>query len=249
MTLVDHDVLDTPSNVRRVVGSTSADLRATAPPAKVDVVGRHLDQLGLGVPVRRVAGDVRTEAVFRELLDTDVVICATDSHGSRAVINDLASTYLLPVIDVGVQAGAKRNADLAALVAEVSILTPVTPCLWCRERISAEVIRAENLPAEQRDRLHREGYLVGGVGEPAPSVTALTALGAGLATCALLGLLSREGEVCPSGYWVDGLMGDSGETQPTEPVATCRCRGRIGAGDTEPPPFLLDAGRDPAGSE
>jgi hypothetical protein len=221
-----------------MVGSTLADLRATTPPTKVDVVGRHLDLLGLGVPVRRVAGDVRVERVFRELLDTDIVLCGTDSHGSRAVLNDLASTYILPVIDVGVQAGGKTNRDLAALTAEVSVLTPVTPCLWCRGRISGEVIRAENLPPEQRDRLVREGYLIGGVGEPAPSVMALTALGAGLGTCALLAMLSSEGDVCPSGYWVDGLMGDSSEIEPTEPVATCRCRARVGAGDTKPPPFL-----------
>jgi len=233
VTLVDSDVLDTPSNVRRVVGSTPSDLRATSAPAKVDVVGNYLDQLGLGVPVHRVVGDVRDEPAWRELLDVDVVLGCTDTHGSRAMLNDLASVYLLPVIDVGVQAGAKRNADLAALVAEISVLTPVTPCLWCRGRISAEVIRAENLPADQRDQLVREGYLVGGVGEPAPSVMALTALGAGLATTALLATLSGEGEVCPSGYWIDGLMGDSGETQPAEPVTSCRCRGRIGAGDRQ----------------
>jgi hypothetical protein len=238
VTILDHDVLDTTSNVRRVIGSSTADLRASTPLAKVDVVGRHLDTLGLGQPIRRVRGDVRTEEVFRELLDADVVICGTDSHGSRAVINELPSTYLLPGIDVGVQAGGKRNGDLAALVAEVSVLTPTTPCLWCRSRISAEVIRAENLPVDQRERLVREGYLVGGVGEPAPSVMALTALGAGLATCALLGLLSSEGDVCPSGYVLDGLMGDCWETQPTEPVPTCRCRGRIGAGDTQQPPFV-----------
>ena len=241
VTIVDDDVLDTPSNLRRVIGSTAIDLRATIALPKVDVVGRHLDLLGFGLPVRRVHGDVRREPVFRQVLDADIVICATDSHGSRAIINELASTYLLPVVDVGVQAGAKKNADLAALVAEICILTPVTPCLWCRGRISAEVIRAENLPRGQRDRLVREGYLVGGVGTPAPSVMALTALGAGLAACALLALLSREGDVCPSGYWVDGLMGDSAETQPTEPVATCRCRQRIGLGDSQPPPFMSPA--------
>lgn len=238
MTIVDDDTLDTPSNVRRVVGSTAADLHATAPPAKVDVVGRHLEQLGLAVPIHRVKGDVREQHTFRALLDTDIVICATDTHGSRAVLNDLAAAYLLPVIDVGVQAGGRKNAGLAALVAEIAVLTPVTPCLWCRQRISADVIRAENLPAEQRERLVREGYLVGGVGEPAPSVMALTALGAGLATCALLALLSSEGDVCPPGYWVDGLMGDASETHPTEPLPTCRCRTRIAAGDSQPPPFL-----------
>jgi molybdopterin-synthase adenylyltransferase len=238
VTIVDHDLLDTPSNVRRVVGSHPADLNATTAPAKVDVVGRHLDQLGLGKLAQRIKGDVREEQTFRHLLDTDIVLCATDNHGSRAVLNELPSSFLLPVIDVGVQAGGRRNADLAALVAEVCVLTPVSPCLWCRQRISADVIRAENLPADQRDRLIREGYLVGGVGQPAPSVMALTALGAGLATCALLALLSSEGDVCPSGYWVDGLMGDASETEPVEPVASCRCRSRIGAGDTQPPPFI-----------
>lgn len=236
--IVDHDRLDTPSNVRRVVGSTAADLAAVEPPLKVDVVGRHLDQLGLGEPIIRLDGDVRTEETFRALLDTDVVVCATDTHGSRGILNELASTYLLPVIDVGVQAGGRKNGDLAALVAEVAILTPVTPCLWCRDRISADVIRAENLPLDQRGRLIHEGYLVGGVGQPAPSVVALTALGSGLATCALLGLISSEGDVCPSGYWVDGLMGDAAETRPVEPSPTCRCRSRIGVGDTQPPAFV-----------
>jgi molybdopterin/thiamine biosynthesis adenylyltransferase len=238
VTIVDHDHLDTPSNVRRMFGSTMVDLHETSPPAKVDVVGRHLDELGLSEPVRRVRGDVRVPSVFRYLLDADVVISGTDTHGSRAVVNDLAAGYLLPVIDVGVQAGAKRNGGLAALVAEVRILTPVTPCLWCRNVISAEVIRAENLPFDQRERLVQEGYLVGGIGDPAPSVVALTVLGAGLATCALLALLSPEGEVCPSGYLVDGLMGDGFETQPQDPDPVCRCRGLIGTGDTQPPPLL-----------
>ena len=229
--LIDGDELDTPSNVRRVIGSTARDLVATRPPRKVDVVGDHLDLLGLDVPVRRVFGDVRDEPVWRELLDVDVVLGCTDTHGSRATMNELAGGYLLPTIDVGTQAGTRRNTDLAALVAEVSVLTPVTPCLWCRDRISAEVIRAENLPTTQREQLVREGYLLGGVGEPAPSVMALTALGAALASCALLAMLSSEGEVCPSGYWIDGLMGDWAETLPLEPLPTCRCRGRVGVGD------------------
>lgn len=240
VTIVDHDVLDTPSNVRRVFGSAIADLHAARPPAKVDVVGRHLDQLGLSRPVIRVDADVRCESAFRQLLDADVVISGTDTHGSRAIINEFASTYLLPVIDVGVQAGAKKNGDLAALVAEVRVLTPTTPCLWCRNAISSDVIRAENLPLEQRQRLVQEGYIVGGVGEPAPSVIALTVLGSGLATCALLALLTGEGDVCPSGYIIDGLMGDGLETQPTEPDPKCRCRTQIALGDTQPPPFIVE---------
>lgn len=74
-------------------------------------------------------GDVRDESGWRHLLDADVVLGCTDTHASRAALNNLASGYLLPVIDVGTKAGAHTNADLAVLVAEVSVLTVVTPCL------------------------------------------------------------------------------------------------------------------------
>jgi molybdopterin-synthase adenylyltransferase len=244
ITIIDNDLLDTASNVRRVVGSTAADLRATVPPPKVDVVGRHLDQLGLGVRVRRLRGDVRREDVFRELLDTDVVLSGTDTHGSRAVVNDLASAYFLPVIDCGVRAGPKADGRLAALTTEIRVLTPVTPCLWCREAISSDVIRAENLPPEQRDQLAAEGYLVDGFGEPAPSVVALTFTAAGLMTSALIALLSKEGEVAPAGYIVDGLLGYVQESRPTEPRDGCLCRSRLGMGDALPPPLLPRLSRE-----
>jgi molybdopterin/thiamine biosynthesis adenylyltransferase len=238
LVLIDDDELDTPSNVRRVFGSTFTDLSAAVAPAKVDVVGRHLDSIALGTAVTRIKGDVRTEEVFRALLDTDVVMIGTDTHGSRATVNDLASTYLLPVIDVGVRAGAKRDGTLSGLTAEVRLLTPERPCLWCRNAISADVIHAENLPREQREQLQRDGYLVGAVGEPVPSVISLTALGAGMATATLLALLSDESDVIPSGYVLDGMFGDAFETKPQEPRPDCRCQRHLGRGDAAAPPFI-----------
>lgn len=236
--LIDHDRLDTDSNLRRMIGSTMADLKATEAPPKVDVLGRHLDQLGFGAEVRRINGDVRTEKVFRALLDTDVVINCTDTHGSRAIVNDLANTYLLPVIDVGMRVSSRSDHKLAGLIAETRVLTPSAPCLWCRKTIDGNVIRLENLPPNERKELKMEGYVAGGFGEPVPSLIALTVLGSGLATCALLRLLSEEGEVAPFGYWFDGLFGDSGETKPKAPNTACWCRKHFGLGDCAPPPFI-----------
>jgi hypothetical protein len=76
--------VDTSSNVRRVFGSRRIHLDEEPPPAKVGVVGDHLDAIGLDTEVTRVDADVRVESAFRKLLDCDVVICATDTHGSRA---------------------------------------------------------------------------------------------------------------------------------------------------------------------
>ena len=241
LVIVDRDVLDTPSNLRRVFGSTARDLNATPPPHKVDVVGQHIEWLALGAKVRRIPLDVRTEAGFRPLLDTDVVIIGTDNHGSRATVNELPSTYLLPVVDIGVRVGSKANGQLAGLFAEVRVLTPETPCLWCRDTISADVIRVENLPEQEREKLKREGYVVGYSGEPEPSVVALTVLGSGLATCALVGLLSEAGRVAPSAYVVDGLLGYVLARPLVQPVKQCRCRTQVGLGDSSPPPFLRES--------
>jgi len=238
--LIDNDLLDTPSNIRRVFGAKLSHLKAKPYHPKVDIVGNHLKRLGLGVKIRSIKGDVRIERVFRHLLDADVVLMATDTHSSRAVVNELPSKYLMPVIDVGVRIGSKGNNKLSGLVAEARILTPSTPCLWCRKSISADVVRAENLPSGERNQLIREGYVVHGVGEPEPSVIALTVLGSSLATCALIAMISEEGEVASRGYWVDGLFGDSDETEPVLPESGCRCRQNIGYGDDAAPPFIVE---------
>lgn len=244
VTLIDADLLDTPSNVRRMFCTKVSDLRQENPPAKVDVIGSFLDGLEFGVPIRAIRGDVRYEHVFRELLDADVVLLATDTHSSRATVNELAYSYLLPVIDAGVRVGSKTNGNVAGLLAEVRVLTPVTPCLWCRRTLDPETIRVENLFAEDRDRQRREGYIVNnGADAPVPTVTPLTVLASGMSMCALLALLSEEGEVCPSGYWFDGMLGDSRVIGPDQPLANCRCRTRLGLGDSGALPFLRPSAR------
>lgn len=99
-------------------------------------------------------------------------------------------------------------------------------------------MRIENLPKEERQKLEREGYIVGSSGEPELSVVPLTVLGSGLATCALLALLSEAGRVAPSAYVVNGLLGDAQERPPAEPAQQCRCRTLVSLGDCSPPPFL-----------
>ena len=53
--LVDDDVLDTPSNARRVFGTTKADALAQPPRKKVKVVAEYLRSLELGTEGRPAA--------------------------------------------------------------------------------------------------------------------------------------------------------------------------------------------------
>lgn len=227
LTLIDNQQLDTPSNVRRMFGATVRDLEVTPPRDKVQVVAEHCRGIGIDCDVREVLGDVRNEGTLLAALDADVLLCATDSHSSRAVIDAAAFAFNLPVIDCGVRVGARHKTILSGLTSEVRIIGPDLPCLWCLGVLSAEAVRAENLPSNQREALAREGYLVGVEGAE-PSVTALTVMGAGMMSCALLALLSADGANAPTRYYYDGFFGHGSEVPgtPIEPSASCICRKR-----------------------
>lgn len=187
--LVDPDRLDDPSNVRRVVGSRPKD--AAGRRLKVDVVAEHLRSLGLETEVEAIARDVREEAVVRRLLDCDVVVNTTDTQSSRALINQVAYQYWLPIVDVGVRVGTKRDGTVSGMPAEMRVLLPDNGCLWCRGVLDSQSIYEENLPTNERQRLAAESY-VQGTDQPQPSITPLNHLAASIAVLTLVKLYSGE---------------------------------------------------------
>jgi hypothetical protein len=187
--VVDPDRIDTSSNLRRIVGSRPQDLLKQSP--KVEVVARHLSELGFGGVVSACGLDVRSEDAARRLLDADLVISTTDTHSSRSLVNQLAHQYLLPVIDVGVKVGTSLEGRVTGMPTEIRVLLPDTACLWCSGVLDAVRIRAENLPDDERRQQAREGY-VQGVGEPQASLTALNYFASSLALLTMMRLLSGE---------------------------------------------------------
>jgi hypothetical protein len=185
--LIDPDRIDDVSNLRRMVGSRPEHLRMRS--EKVLVVSRHLESMHLGTKIDSIAEDVRTRSASRALLDTDLVISSTDTHGSRAFLNQLAFQFHLPVVDIGLRVGLTRSGNVSGMPADVRVLLPDNGCLWCRGVLSAEAIRAENLPADERRELEREGYVQRSPGQP--SLAALNYFAAGLAVLTAARLYSR----------------------------------------------------------
>jgi hypothetical protein len=228
--LVDPDYLDHPSNVRRVFGSRMSDLSQTPPVSKVEIMRRHCGEIGLTTSIECIQGDVRCDEVLRAVLDADIILCTTDSHSSRAVLNAAAYAYHLPLIDGGVRVGRRHELYMAGLAAEVRISAPGTPCLWCRGTLSAERIREENLPDEQRQQLQQEGYVIGSPG-PQPSLCALTVMGAGMMSCALLAMLQSDAVDLPDSYMFDGHFGDSPRIPEVALRVDCSCHRLLGMAD------------------
>ncbi|MHB8345877.1 MAG: HesA/MoeB/ThiF family protein [Acidiferrobacterales bacterium] len=176
--LVDPDDLEV-TNLNRVVGATPEDIGLS----KVDVAQRYLKRFASTVTVRPVVGDVVRTSVARRLVDADVILCCTDTHGSRSVVQQLAYQFLIPCIDVGSTITAKLG-EVTGIFGRVQLLGPDQPCLWCTGLLSSEEVRRDMMSEFER----KADPYIQGAHEPAPSVISLNGTVVSLALTMLLGL-------------------------------------------------------------
>lgn len=178
--LIDPDVVEL-TNLNRLVGATTTDIGT----AKVDVLADTARRIHLGIHVEVVR--VSLLDIDAALLgDVDVIMCCTDSHGSRALLTEVAAQYLVPLVDLGVEVQADGRATRAG--GGVRVIRPGGPCLHCMDVLDPALIREEFLTDRQRDEEVQRGYLRGSA-EPAPSVVALNGVVASLAVLEVLDLL------------------------------------------------------------
>lgn len=226
LSLFDHDTL-TATNVTRVYGSRVVDQHRL----KVEMLAAHLDGIGLGTRVRAIPRSILEEDVAKQLRDCDVVFGCTDKESPRGILNQVALDYLIPVFDTGVAIDAPDHV-IQSIVGRVTILTPGQACLFCRRRITAEAIRDESLPAEERLRLEQEGYAPT-LAEPDPAViTFTTAVAARAVTEFLNRLTGAISGSCHSEFLVLFHAEKVIRTQTVAPEdCACGLRERWGQGD------------------
>lgn len=142
--LVDHDTVDT-SNLNRLMGATPADVGQP----KVVVASKAVSAISPGIQVDAVVGDVVDAAVAAKLLEVDFIFGCTDSMASRAVINQIAYQYLIPVIDMGVAIHV-RAGHVASVTGRVQMLSPGLGCLVCADSLDGQQVRWELMSPAQR---------------------------------------------------------------------------------------------------
>lgn len=178
--LIDPDHIEL-INLNRVVGAGEADIGRP----KSEVARRHIQAIAPAASVRSVVGDVVHAAVAKELLETDVILCCTDSHGSRSVVQQVVYQYLIPCIDIGSTIAA-QNGQVTGVFGRVQLLGPDQPCLWCSGLLNSEEVRRDMMNTFERKA---DPYMQG-VHEPAPSVISLNGTVVSLAVTMLLGIVT-----------------------------------------------------------
>lgn len=177
LVVVEPDRVE-PSNLSRLVGASCADAMTKEP--KVSVARRLADELDAGTKLVLIQSDVRQDEAVSALLEADFVFGCTDTQLSRLLLNALAHQYYLPVLDLGVelQLGGSMGGRITAL-------GPDAGCLWCWGILSAERLRAEQLPPDLRAEYVGRGYVTDLAVEQ-PAVVSLNGVVASLAVTEML---------------------------------------------------------------
>jgi molybdopterin/thiamine biosynthesis adenylyltransferase len=178
---VDPDVLEE-TNLNRVVGAIPADVGMP----KVSVAARYVQTFNENASIDTVVGDVTYNTVARRLIDADLILCCTDSHGSRAIVQQVAYQHLIPSVDLG-SVITQTSGRIAGIFGRVQLLVPGLPCLWCSELLDAAEVRRDMMNEAER-RL--DPYIVEGR-EPAPSVISLNGTVVSLAVSMVLGIVAN----------------------------------------------------------
>jgi len=164
--LVDPDRIEL-TNLNRVVGAYASDVGRF----KTDVAADMITRIVSEPTSHRIVGDVTRTRFARELRGADFIFCCTDSHGSRAVIQQIAYQYLIPCIDMGSVISA-RDGHITGIHGRVQALAPGLPCFTCCELLDSEEVRRDMMNAEERQR---DAYIVG-AHEPAPAVISINGI-------------------------------------------------------------------------
>jgi molybdopterin-synthase adenylyltransferase len=169
--LIDPDYLEE-TNLNRVVGANRADIGSS----KVDIAQRATNRINSEANVKIIRDSILKNSIARLLVDTDFTFCCTDSHGSRAVLNQLAYQYLVPMIDMGVVISASGS-KIERIAARTQLLAPGIACMVCGNLLDYEEVRRDLLTDFERKN---DPYILNHA-EPAPAVISLNSTIASLA--------------------------------------------------------------------
>lgn len=229
--LVDPDTVEI-TNLNRLANASPSD----AGQPKANVAKRYIQSVSPDAEVQSVVGDVTRVSVARRLANVDFLFGCTDSHGSRAVIQQIAYQYLVPCIDMGSTIIAS-NGKITHIHGRVQMLAPGMPCLTCSQLLDTNEVRRDMMTEFEKKT---DPYIIG-AREPAPAVMSLNATVASLAVTMFLNTVTEMGG--DARHLLYNAISSSLRTIATAAQPSCficSSTGALGRGDDNPLMARLD---------
>ena len=179
--VIADDELVEEKNMNRIVNSTIDDVRKSRP--KVLAIKRAIRRIGMKTKVYVERGLTDLPDVVAALVDCDVIFGCVDSAFGRYHLDCLASAYLIPYFDVGVNLEADGRGGITGADAVSHYVHPDGESLLSRGAYTMEQVTAENWQRDDPSYYERQrlaGYLAV-VGEEQPAVISINMQAACLA--------------------------------------------------------------------
>ena len=134
LTVMDFDVVE-PRNLDRLLGATFRDARLKRP--KIHVARRAASAAATAMSPRIDVSDLSICEPDGLLLalDHDLIFCCVDRPWPRAVLNALACTDLIPVIDGGIAIDTFENGTLRNATWRSHVVRPERSCMSCNGQL------------------------------------------------------------------------------------------------------------------
>ena len=141
MVLIDPDRVEE-HNLDRLLYGTMQNVGER----KVDVAAHHIQRSATanGIELVRLALSIHEESAYLQALDCDILFSCVDRPVARDVLNYIAYSHLIPVIDGGVsiEFDERRNRLFSAHW-RVHLVTPYCQCLRCSRQYDTSMVVSE----------------------------------------------------------------------------------------------------------
>ncbi len=196
LTVMDFDVVQM-YNLDRLIGATHRDARLKR--AKTHVAHREAQRAA-------TANDFQVDISHYSIcepegmklaLDHDIVFCCVDKPWPRAVLNAMAYTDLIPVIDGGIRIDTLPDGRMRNAIWRSHVIRPERPCMSCSRQLNLAEVQLD-----KQDLLNRPEYISGNGGAKTPTNQNVAPLSVNVAGSLLAQYVSLS--VAPAG------LGDPG---------------------------------------
>ncbi|MCK5211533.1 ThiF family adenylyltransferase [Candidatus Parcubacteria bacterium] len=139
--LIDFDYIKR-KNLDRCLHANSNDIGKL----KTEIVAESISKSATAdnFKVLKINYSIVEEKGFREALDCDILFSCVDRPWARQVLNFIAYSYLIPVIDGGIIVGTNKDkTDLTGADWKAHIASPGRRCLECLNQFNSSVVSAE----------------------------------------------------------------------------------------------------------
>jgi molybdopterin/thiamine biosynthesis adenylyltransferase len=190
--------------------------------SKVEIAARLIAEVAPEVTIVKLEGDVIRAKTALALRDADLIFGCTDSHGSRAVLQQVAYQYLIPCIDLGTTITTDGD-SVSGVFGRVQVLAPGYGCFTCSGLLDPEEVRRDMMTTFER----KLDPYIQGVREPAPSVISLNGTVASLAVTMFMAYVA--GIQSPARYILYNATKSALRSVHSSPKADCYICSRAGA--------------------